>query len=282
MTGQDPKQTIEAARALLRVPSDAEGLRRDMTALIDRLETWVDESGGCSQPPAPFSRLASIGLLASGIAHDFNNLLTVIQMSAELLEALPEGSEQRSNMIRDIQTAAERGGALTTQVLNFAQRKPSTLQEVEVGGLIEELAPILDRLLGDDITLRHERTGEPLWLGTGPGQLEQVIINLVINARDAMGAGGTIRLVTASTTPHEVLLQVTDTGHGMDTEVVAQIFDPFFTTKATADGTGLGLANVKDIITRLGGRITVDSTPGAGTTFSITLPRSTSPAAPEP
>lgn len=231
-------------------------------------------------------KLESIGRLASGVAHDFNNLLTVIMGYADLIEYRTAAEGRTIKDLEQIRRAGERATALTRQLLAFSRQQMLTLAVIDLNDLIVDLQKMLDRLIREDITLATVLQ-PALWpIMADPGQMEQVIMNLVVNGRDAMPTGGKLTIETrnvyldgkyaqthfeVSTGPY-VLLSVTDTGHGMDKETQARIFEPFFTTKEQGKGTGLGLATVYGIIKQSGGDISVYSEPGHGTTFKIYFP----------
>lgn len=237
-------------------------------------------------------KMESIGRLAGGVAHDFNNLLTVIQGYADLMEtAIPAGDPQLKDL-EQIRLASERAAALTRQLLAFSRQQVLAPTILDLNDLVANLHKMLGRLIGEDIALTTVL--QPgLWLITAdPGQIEQVIMNLVVNARDAMPTGGRLTIETgniyldadyietdfeAPTGPC-VILTVKDTGHGMDKSTLARIFEPFYTTKESGQGTGLGLATVYGIVKQSGGHITVQSKPGDGTTFNIFLPVTTNAA----
>jgi PAS domain S-box-containing protein len=230
-----------------------------------------------------------IGRLAGGIAHDFNNLLTAIRGSAEMaLLQLPPGEGPREDL-EQIEQAADRAAALTRQLLAFARRTMLQPEIVDLGAIVRRLEPMLSRLIGEDITLV---TVTPRGAGSvlaDPSKIEQVIVNLVVNARDAMPAGGTLTIETAASSAPSAsgpttTLSVTDTGVGMEAEVQAHLFEPFYTTKGPGRGTGLGLATAQGIVRQSGGTITVQSELGVGSTFTIHLPRVTPgvDVAPEP
>ncbi|NJN97257.1 MAG: PAS domain S-box protein [Anaerolineales bacterium] len=231
-------------------------------------------------------KMESVGRLAGGVAHDFNNLLTVIRGYSDLILDKTPPSDPRFEMTEQISRAAERAANLTRQLLAFSRRQLLAPISLDLNDLVANLNKMLGRLIGEDIIL--STLLEPgLWPVTAdPGQMEQVIVNLVVNARDAMPTGGKLTIETrnvqldpgfARTYPEAptgpcVLLAVTDTGHGMDAPTLAQIFEPFFTTKEFGHGTGLGLATVYGIIKQSGGDIMASSQPGQGTTFKIYLP----------
>jgi len=232
-------------------------------------------------------KMDALGRLAGGVAHDFNNLLTVIRGYAELLldEAVVEPKVKER--VQVIASATDRASALTSQLLLFSRRHASSEQViVQVHKSIEEMAKMLRRLVTQKVRLSTDAPSS-LWLvRTGAGQLDQIIMNLVVNARDAMPDGGDITIMGGNVEYMEasawrghavapgryVEVLVTDTGVGMGPELLAKVFEPFFTTKEEGKGTGLGLATVHQIVTQNGGRLDVSSTLGKGTTFAILLP----------
>ncbi|HWI17652.1 MAG TPA: response regulator [Vicinamibacterales bacterium] len=219
-------------------------------------------------------KMEAIGQLAGGVAHDFNNLLTVIQGYARFLEESAHSEDQRHDAAA-IARAGDRAVALTRQLLAFSRRQARDIATFDLNLLITEVAGMLRRLIGEHIkltTVLGEQTGA---IENDRGQIEQVVMNLVVNSRDAMPSGGAITLETSRVTDEAgswVRLQVRDTGTGIDAETKERIFEPFFTTKPVGKGTGLGLATVFSIISQSRGRISVDSEPGRGTTFNILLP----------
>jgi two-component system cell cycle sensor histidine kinase/response regulator CckA len=221
-------------------------------------------------------KLDAIGRLAGGVAHDFNNMLTaIIGMSTLVRDALEDDSPLREDL-DEILNAAQRGGELTSQLLAFARKRASTPKIVELNGLVVRLDRMLRRLIGADIELVTLPAEEPLPVLVDPGLFEQVIVNLALNARDAMPSGGKLTLALVLQDGGEgqsrwVQLEVADTGVGMSPEVCARVFEPFFTTKPR--GTGLGLASSYGVITQAGGELLVESVPGVGSVFRIMLPR---------
>jgi PAS domain S-box-containing protein len=230
-------------------------------------------------------KLEAVGQLAGGIAHDFNNLLTVILASAQVLEDdLPAGDPLRLET-EWIRSAALRGSSLTGQLLSFARKKEIRKGRVELNGITESAVVLLGRLLGPDVRLvkRLDPCGAPV--EADGSQLEQVLINLVLNARDAMPEGGTVTVSTTRMVERQwrddspchglgrvVRLRVEDDGFGMDEETQKQMFTPFFTTKPAGRGTGLGLAIVQSVVRKSGGCVEVSSSPRRGTTVDVFLP----------
>ncbi len=231
-------------------------------------------------------KLDAIGGLAAGVAHDFNNVLSVIIGHADLLLADLAPADKNRESVDEIHSAAGRAAELTRQLLAFSRQQILQPQKVSIARIVTGTAKMLRRLIGEDIELvidASTMTGLSL---VDPGQIEQVILNLVVNARDAMPNGGrlTIRVANveggaddedgaAATPGSHVALTVTDTGVGMDAATKSRIFEPFFTTKEPGKGTGLGLATVFGIIQQSGGTISVSSEPARGTTFEILVPR---------
>jgi PAS domain S-box-containing protein len=232
-------------------------------------------------------KMEAIGRLAGGVAHDFNNLLTVIRGHGELVvRKLASDHPMRRNLL-EIGLAAERASALTHQLLAFSRKQVLQPRTLDLGEIVERISTLLQRLIGEDVDLVTRRRGPLGSVRADPAQMEQVIVNLAVNARDAMPRGGVLDLELANVEMDEtfarghpgmtpgayVVLSVTDTGHGMDEETKARIFEPFFTTKEVGKGTGLGLATVYGIVKQSEGFIWVYSEPGRGTTFKIHLPR---------
>jgi PAS domain S-box-containing protein len=240
-------------------------------------------------------RLESIGRLAGGVAHDFNNLLTVILASGEALRDQLGEAGTPCDDVEQIATAAGRARDLTRQLLAFARRQVIAPVPLDLGEVVRRSEKLLRRVLGEDIALAVELE-EGLWpVLCDPAQLEQVILNLVVNARDAMPEGGTLAIAARNAEeafpvapppdgrPGQwVRLSVRDSGGGMTAEVKAHLFEPFFTTKAAGKGTGLGLATVDGIVAQSGGHIEVESAPGRGTAFHVYLPRATDAPAEAP
>lgn len=232
-------------------------------------------------------KMDAFGQLAGGVAHDFNNLLTIINGYSEiLLETIPK-ADASHDLVAEIYKAGERSAGLTRQLLAFSRRQILTPRVLDLNEVITETDKMLRRLIGEDIQLTTTLTSSLWKVRSDPGQIEQVLLNLAVNARDAMPCGGRLTIETHNTEldemyvrshpdaqvgPH-VLLSVTDNGVGMSAEVLARIFEPFFTTKQPGKGTGLGLATVHGIVNQSDGHVTADSQVGVGTTFKVFLPR---------
>jgi len=244
------------------------------------------------EPPSAggLARLEILGRLAGGIAHDFNNLLAVVMGAAAALRPLAPG-EPAQMEIEAIDAAAQRGAALVRQLLAFARQQVMAPRVIDLNDSIRQVAVLLPRLLGGriDVTLDLEEPSRRIRVD--PSQWDQVLLNLLVNARDAMEGKGRLRLATgrrlvlageALKPGRYAVIEVTDSGPGIAADVLPRIFEPFFSTKLERGGTGLGLATVQGIIGQFGGQMEVDSTPGLGSTFRILLPRHDGPPAPEP
>ncbi len=221
-------------------------------------------------------KMEAVGLLAGGVAHDFNNLLLTVQGRTELLLAGLDEVHPMRRQVQEIQAAAERAAHLTRQLLAFSRRQPLRPRVVDVNALVLDLADMLRRLIGEDVELALHLDPALGRVRADPGVLDQVVMNLVLNARDAMPSGGCVTLETTNVDRggvSRVALSIRDTGLGMDAATQARIFEPYFTTKEPGRGTGLGLSTVDGIVRQSGGEIEVSSVVGRGSTFRILLPR---------
>ncbi|MGE3492725.1 MAG: transporter substrate-binding domain-containing protein [Vicinamibacterales bacterium] len=226
-------------------------------------------------------KMDAVGRLAAGVAHDFNNLLTVILGSCEIAGPLLPGGHRARAALDDIRLASERAASLTGQLLAFSRRQVLQPILVDLNAAVRDAQPLLGRLIGEDVAIDLVLDGNAGWLEIDPGQLQQVLMNLSVNARDAMPDGGRLRFAT-SRLDDRLCLEVSDTGAGIAPAQMAHIFEPFFTTKGEGQGTGLGLATVHGIVTATRGTITVDSPQGHGARFKLTWPRIAKPAVAPP
>jgi signal transduction histidine kinase/ActR/RegA family two-component response regulator len=229
-------------------------------------------------------KMEAVGRLAGGVAHDFNNLLTVIKGNTELALDLAQEEAQREEL-EEVQRAAERASALTRQLLAFSRKQILQPRLLSLNEVVVELGRLLRRTVGEDVALRIDLEPSLGKVRADRGQVEQVLLNLVVNARDAMPQGGELRIGTRDVGAEEVrwhaeaeripyvMLEVRDTGMGMEPGVLERIFEPFFTTKEQGKGTGLGLSTVYGIVTQSGGYVRVESAVGAGSRFAVYLPR---------
>ncbi len=268
----------------------ADNTYANIFALDTTEQSTLQESFAQSQ------KMQAIGQLAGGVAHDFNNVLTAIIGYSDLLLSNHRPTDPSFQDIMQIKQNANRAAGLVRQLLAFSRRQTLRPQVLQLNDVLSELQNLLRRLVGEkiELDLRH---GRDLWFVKADlNQFEQVIVNLVVNARDAMPEGGRISLATRNATAAEcanidepgftpadyVVIEVADTGHGIPADVKAKIFEPFFTTKEVGKGTGLGLSMVYGIVKQTGGYIACESEPGKGATFRIYLPRHTPDAEEEP
>jgi PAS domain S-box-containing protein len=250
------------------------GISRDVTARM-HLEEQLRNA----------QQLEAIGRLAGGVAHDFNNILSIIMGHGELLLATSGDDERARNGLEQIRRAADRAASLTQQLLAFSRKQVLQPKVLDLNEAVADVQKMLSRVIGEDIELVASLHPSLVPVKADPGQVEQVLMNLAINARDAMPHGGKLMMETSNVDVGlelardlelvhgaYVMLKVTDSGHGMDAETLVHIFEPFFTTKPMGKGTGLGLSTVYGIVKQSGGSIQVESEEGRGTTFRIYLP----------
>jgi PAS domain S-box-containing protein len=240
---------------------------RDVTEVVEAQEALE----ATREQLAHAMKMEAIGRLAGGVAHDFNNLLTVISGYAELLAASLEPADPRSDDLDEIKRAAHRASLLTRQLLAFSRKQVLRPEVLDLNGVVRDAGVLMRRAIGEDIQLVIHTPAQPLLVFADSSQLEQVLMNLAMNARDAMLRGGTLTMTT-SAIEGAARLTVSDTGSGVPPEVLGRMFEPFFTTKEMGKGTGLGLSTVYGIVKQSGGDIQVTSELGEGTTFVISLP----------
>lgn len=237
--------------------------RRQAEAERERLEGQLRQS----------QKMEAVGRLAGGVAHDFNNLLQAILGYAEILATKVSDPEAVREGLSELAENAMRGARLTRQLLVFSRREATSMENLDLGTVVAESALLVRRLLRESVRLEVHRPSEELPIRADRGQLEQVVMNLAVNAADAMSGGGVLTVRTGDGNDGRVWLEVADTGHGIPEDVLEHIFDPFFTTKPAAEGTGLGLSVVHAIVAQHQGTVDVESTLGVGTTFRVHLPR---------
>ena len=272
-------QPIPCEVRLVRLPGEEQLVRASIVDISDRL--LIDERRRLAQ------RMESVGRLAGGVTHDFNNLLTVISAHTSFLRANDLTPPAKKNSLDEINAAIERAAALSRQLLAFSRKQVLAPRNLDLNSIVADMYQLLSRLLGQGMELELDLDSDLYPIFGDVGQLEQVLMNLAINARDAMADGGQLRVETRNqamdarqlagtdlVAGEYVVLTVSDTGSGMDEVTRSRLFEPFFTTKPPGRGTGLGLATVYGIVRRSNGSVQVDSEPGQGATFRVLLPRS--------
>ncbi|MGV3723426.1 MAG: CHASE3 domain-containing protein [Actinomycetota bacterium] len=286
LDGSAPRRFLASGRAM----SDAEGRKTGAVIVLSDITDRVRAQQVLHETEAQLyqsQKMEAVGRLAGGIAHDFNNMLAAILGYSEILLWRQDLDPASRSQIEEISAAANRAATLTRQLLTFSRRQVVAAKQIDLNQTVNEVHGMLRRLIGEDIELITVPASQAALVMADPSQVEQVLINLVVNARDAMPEGGrltveiqNVDLDDAYASEHAevtagpyVMLAVSDTGHGMDRETQSHIFEPFYTTKSLGAGTGLGLATVYGIIKQSGGHVWVYSEPGRGSTFKIYLPR---------
>jgi len=259
---------------------------QELQTANEKLKTEMAERQETEETLRQAQKMEALGQLAGGVAHDFNNLLTVIRGYADCLQAEPIQAHERDKAINEIRFAADRAAKLTSQMLIFCRRKPLQRENVDLNELIRHLGNLLRRLLGENIAIEFQSNKKMLRVHADAGMMEQIILNLAVNARDAMPNGGrlTMRADAIEIRPEQcvanlkarpgsfVCIQVSDTGSGITPEILPHLFEPFFTTKELGKGTGMGLATVYGIVQQHEGWIEVESQKGCGAVFKVFLP----------
>lgn len=277
--------------ALRRAKRELEARAEALSGAYAELQVQVEERARAEEQLRQAQKMQALGQLTGGIAHDFNNLLTVIQGSADILRRPGIAEAKRIRFADAIVQTAGRAAALTAQLLAFARRQPLQPEVIDLNAHIQGMTDLLDRSLGERVEIRTDLTEGLCAIEVDPAQLESAILNVAVNARDAMPEGGALTLHTGEAAPladgrAAIFVAVSDNGTGIDEEVLGRVFEPFFTTKSVGKGTGLGLSQVYGFAAQTGGDVQVQSVVGEGTTVTLILPcceRGVAPAArPEP
>nr|KPF73839.1 ATPase [alpha proteobacterium AAP81b] len=273
-----PRALAMPTPAAVRRANDAltAGIAERDAALV-ALETAQAEREAAEAMLRQSQKMEALGQLTGGIAHDFNNLLTIIQANIARARRLSESDPRLGGALDNAMTGAERAARLTDQLLAFARRQPLRPELQDLGDIVTRITELSARSFISRVVIKSDLAAD-LWpVRIDAGQAENAVLNLVVNAREAMPEGGTLRLVTRNCpgTPDMVELRVIDSGIGMEDVVRERALEPFFTTKALGRGTGLGLPQVYGFVTQSGGRIAIESAPGQGTTVRLFLPRAT-------
>ena len=274
--------TQESDYSVRAIPSGDD----EVGLLCNTFNSMLEQIQAEFEPLLRSQKMDGIGRMAGGIAHDFNNILTAILGYSETVLMQIDESNPIWRDIHEIRSAGERAASLTRQLLTFSRRQVVETIVVDLNAVVRDVKKMLQRVLGEDLAIDMDLAGDLRYIKADPGQLEQILVNLAVNARDAMSQGGKLTIATANTefdrtyaadlvlrAGRYARLVVSDTGYGMDEHTRAHLFEPFFTTKETGKGTGLGLSTVYGIVDQLGGYIVVDSQLRQGTTFTIHLPQ---------
>jgi signal transduction histidine kinase len=266
-----------AQAALRRANRQLEERADALAGANAELKVQVSERGKAEDQLRQAHKMQALGQLTGGIAHDFNNLLTVIQGSADMLRRPGIAEDKRIRFAEAVVQASDKAAALTGQLLAFARRQPLQPEVIDVNVLIRDMIDLLDRTLGERIEIVTALADRPCTVEADRAQLESAVLNIAVNARDAMGDSGQLRIRTESVKDPErgemIALSVADSGTGMDEDTLSRAFEPFFTTKLTGKGTGLGLSQVYGFASQSGGDVRIDSRPNHGTTVTLLLPR---------
>jgi two-component system, cell cycle sensor histidine kinase and response regulator CckA len=283
LTGQDDEHialaALQAGAAdyLVKSQISAPLLQRTLRYAVERAQA-ASERRRLEEELRQAQKMEAIGRLAGGVAHDFNNVLTAISGYSDLLlNDFDQGQPIQRTDLEQILGAARRAAQLTQQLLAFSRKQLLTPEVLDLNAVIGEMEPMLRRMIGEHVVLSTDLAGGLAPIEADPGQIQQVVMNLAVNARDAMPRGGTLHIATAVQAGRIALL-VSDTGEGMDAVTRQRAFEPFFTTKERGKGTGLGLATVYGIVAQSGGEIALWSAPGQGANFTILFPPATTPA----
>ena len=279
-------RALDAVRLRADLKQSAEALRRrtsDLSTSNVALQRSLDELAMQERRLAQSGKMEAIGRLAGGIAHDFNNALVVVLGCAELVREMSDLPDDAAVFVDQIVQAGVRAADLTRQLLAFGREQEFTPEQLDVNDVVANIAAMLTRLIGSDVCLSLALDATESTCLADRAQLERVLMNLAVNARDAMPGGGELTISSTSVELGDgehadlaagpyVRIDVRDTGCGMDRDTAARVFEPFFTTKGVGEGTGMGLAIVHGIVRRCGGDVTVETRPGSGTCFSVWLP----------
>lgn len=249
---------------LIALPSPSQ-----LQRALDQLKAEVAERERAEDMLRQAQKLQAVGQLSAGIAHDFNNLLAVIAGNVERALRISGDDPKINRSLGNALVASERAANLTSQLLAFARKQPLSRQTVDLNAVVSETTTMLERAMGENIVVRCELGAQLPLLDLDRNQLENAILNVALNARDAMGAKGELVVTTAVEGENAVVLAFRDTGCGMDAETVMRAIEPFFTTKEVGSGTGLGLSQVYGFVTQTGGRLDLQSVPGHGTTVRL-------------
>jgi signal transduction histidine kinase len=253
-----------ALRDLHRFSKGLESTIQERTSSLEGLQTVLLRN----------QQMNLLATLGAGVAHDLNNLLSVAMLTTEKLACdLEDGVPPRTEDLDQLQAALGKASGMTAKLMAYGRSQDLAEPRFELNDQLQSLRPMLEQLGGRSVQVTLELAPEPLWLDQDPAQMEQVLLNLTINARDAMPAGGSLRIRTrCAEARKQVILEVADTGTGIPNEILPRLFEPFFTTKQPGKGTGLGLASVKAIVEGCGGQIAIRSQVGQGTTFCLGFP----------